>query len=241
MRLLVYSALVGVLSLSHAIGQDGEVAALEEAYSKVEQAYLEDLYQAQKPLLEKRLKKLKDWKARATSKKQEALVKEIDREIEAVKTEIAKAVKALKGVKNPPPPRPKVPTRAEPDKPKTIAVDFAEAELEGGLVYDSNTKSLAGWKSRKDKATIRINIREGVMYDIELAYRSTDKGRIKVSLDHLSFLPDLKDTSDSEKSVTADLGEFRSEKATATLTLGLPLHRSKEFVQVRGLRLVPQK
>ena len=78
-------------------------------------------------------------------------------------------------------------------------------------------------------------------YDIELTYSSHAKGRIKVQLGQLNLLPDLKNTGGTDKSETIGLGEFTCDSPEATLTISLPLHYTKEFVQVLGLRLTPKK
>lgn len=219
-------------------GQSG-VAALQEDYDGLEQSYRRSLYQAQQPVLKAHLKTLEAWKQRVTSKGHTDLADEIDREIDALKAQIAEETKALEGelkevpellVRSPEPPA---------AQPRTVAADFHQATLEGGTTVDAETGNLRGWQAGRAQAVIPVNTLPGITYAIELEYASVEKGHLKVSAGTSRFMAELKETGGFDKKETLRLGKHRSQDSQTLITISMPIHRSKEFVHLKALRLVP--
>ncbi len=212
----------------------------EERFDDVEKAYLKALYQQEKPILAERLTELEQLRSKASAKKLKKVVKEIERDITALKARLKKQDKTLKELKDVEPlavrtSKPDVASEAT----RLVVAPLAKATMHGGARYDSTLKALVGWTSRQAEVSMRVPTEKGVIYTVELNYSTSDKGRLQIALGTEKFLPNLKDTGGMGKRANVSVGKFTADESAANLTISLPIHRSKPFVQIHSLRLVP--
>ena len=112
--------------------------------------------------------------------------------------------------------------------------------MRGGVRYDPSKKALVGWTSRQAEVSMQVPTEKDVTYALELNYGTTEKGRLQITVGTEKFLPRLKDTGSVGKRVSVHVGEFTARGSTANISISVPMHHSKPFVQIHRLQLIPQ-
>ena len=215
----------------------------EERFEDVEKAYLKALHLKEKPILTQHLAELERTRLSAVSKGLKSFVKEIDRDIATLEARIKKQDKALKALKDIEPLAAK-PTSSRDDATtvaRMIKAPLARATIQGGVHYDPSKKALVGWTSRQAEASMRVPTEKDQTYSVVMLYATSEKGRLKVAIGSEKFLPSLDDTGGLGKQTNIRMGKFTASGSTTPISISLPFHRSKPFVQIHGLRLIPQQ
>ncbi|MDB4627235.1 hypothetical protein OAE46_01230, partial [bacterium] len=107
--------------------------------------------------------------------------------------------------------------------------------------YDSSQKALVGWTSRQAEVSLPVPTVTGVTYSVELSYGTSEKGRLLIAIGSQKFLLNLKDTAGLGKQANLHVGKFTANGTKAAISITLPSQRSKPFLHIHRLRLIPQR
>ncbi len=199
--------------------------SIHQELQELEQQHQGELAAAERPIHKSYLAELKKWRDRLNRREQDDLAKRLEAEIKLIEAKLT----------------PNQNPRKTTPKPASVEGDFKDAKLAGKVRYLPDSKRLAGFNSERASAEIAVSgLVPKTTYTLELAYSSTENRRLEFAVAGKRFHPKILSSEGFDKAKSLNIGDLVASAKGLTITVTMPVFRSRDSIQLHHLRLIPK-